>query len=139
MREIVFFYLSGFCTACLLFAVLWAFTDYDKPIETQISIYQVSGDTTPMLKAMCASQGIDYENGEYIFTCPKCKTGGAHQKQTKTCSVYFNWYTDYPVIDKLSPGEVATFNGDYSQTYCGKCYYPIGTDWKLIDLIPKPG
>lgn len=102
--------------------------------KTQTSIYQHSGYTSELVEQMCEAQGIDYKNGKYLFTCPKCITGGAHQKQNKEFSVYFRWYTDYPVVDKLSPGETAMYNGDYGQTYCGKCYYPIGTDWKLIDL-----
>ena len=100
----------------------------------QDSEYMVAGFMDDLVEDMCCCAGIDFENDEFVFTCPKCKSGGARWQSKKEWSVYSNWYTAYPYLDELKPNEVAQPDEDYSQTYCGKCYYPLGTDWKLIKI-----
>lgn len=102
--------------------------------ETQTSEYIIHGSAYDLVKDMCCEAGIDFEKGEFIFTCPKCDKGGARWQQNKEWSLYSNWLTKYPILEELKPGETASPQEDYGQQYCHKCGYPMGTDWLLIEI-----
>ena len=114
-------------------------SQHDYKAEFQTSEFQTRdtfGDK--LLKTLCKRDGIDYDNGSFVFTCPKCTEGGARIQQSPMGSVYYGFHTAYPELEKLAPGESAVIGADHSETYCAKCLYPVGTDWKIIDLNPDP-
>ncbi len=123
--------------------------------EFQTSEYEWLGflDST-FIQFVCDEQGIgiDVNEGDWRIECPKCEsgvapefgdgeesTGGAFVEKTldtwTVCRFRTNWIH---VADKLSPGESVNVTFEGSRLYCANCLYPLGIDWKIIDLNPDP-
>lgn len=98
--------------------------------EHQTSEYQYSGYSFDLIKTLCEKNNIDYE-GCWILSCPKCKKGGARIQRTLTGSIYYGWHHRSWELEAAAPDEVVNSNDWGGQTYCGKCLYPFGTDWRI--------
>lgn len=110
-------------------------SQHDYKPEYQTSEFQTRdtfGDK--LLKTLCEREGIDYDNDEFLFTCPKCTKGGARIQQSPAAAVYYGFITKYPELESCPSNEGVAMTTDFSQTYCYNCLYPVGTDWKIIDL-----
>ena len=103
----------------------------DPPPPLQTSIYEWGGDFDGLVEMLCKSNSIDYNDGEFVVSCPKCARGGCRYQQSPTGSIYYGFHTAYPTLEELRPGEA--FANDYTKTYCSKCRYPLGTDWHIVD------
>lgn len=98
----------------------------------QESPHAWGGFTEELIKDLCEHHGIDHEL-EYTFTCPKCCKGGAFIRKSKLGSTYYNFILNYPILEELKPGETYEYSEKVGQSYCGKCRYPVGTDWKILE------
>jgi hypothetical protein len=72
-------------------------------------------DLTGFSKALCKKQGVDYSENWYIF-CPNCKCGASLINSK-------NGLYTYGFLSACLPVKL----------YCDKCFYPAGSDWKVIE------
>lgn len=111
--------------------------------ELQTSKYQWTGYMDDLAEILCEQRGIAYEVNEptlgYKIVCPKCVCGGALYQQEQRASMHYGFHHVTPgVLEKLKSDESVDLSVDYrGQTYCAKCLYPVGTDWKIVDLSEK--
>lgn len=106
--------------------------------EYQTSDYEWndSFDTEDLVSYLCERENID-PNKPHIFSCPKCSIGGARIEYGATCNTYFGFHTIYQA-GKLASDEFTDHNKNISSTYCAKCLYPLGTDWRIEGMECDP-
>jgi len=109
--------------------------------ECQTSEFQWKGDLGDLAKILCEQEGIEFNidipTKGYLLTCPHCIKGGAFVQQSSSGSMCYNFhYKPENVLPNRKRTDSIDLLEDYrGQTYCGKCMYPVGTDWKIIDLM----
>lgn len=106
----------------------------------QTSDYVWRGDVSSLAKLLCEQEGIIYDISVptmgYKLVCPKCVSGGALYQQESVGSMYYGFH-HVSSLESLPADEAVDMSEIYfSQTYCGKCKYPLGTDWDIRELKP---
>ncbi|HEB31333.1 MAG TPA: hypothetical protein ENI15_10730 [Spirochaetes bacterium] len=157
MRLVTRLWLS---TAVAVFAFIMSWPgEEDSVPDLQTSPYQWDGVLgEEYLELMCSKHGIDYHADRatlgYRIECPKCEpgwcpawdsnskaegTGGAFYEYRSDGQTIFRFLAAWPKIEKLEAGESVLMEAGDSRSYCGECGYPVGTDWRVIDLEkPEP-
>lgn len=115
-------------------------SQHDYKAEFQTSEFQWTGYMEDLAEILCEQEGIVYEVNEptlgYKIVCPKCICGGGLYQQEHDGSMYYGFHhMPATELTELKSDESVDLSVEYrGQTYCAKCLYPIGTDWKIIDL-----
>lgn len=109
---------------------------YKRPLQT--SEFQWRGSIEELAKVLCEREGIAYEVNEptlgYKIVCPKCSCGGALYQKGRDAALYYGFHHRSELEELNAEESVNLGKRNYGQTYCAKCLYPLGTDWKIIDL-----
>ena len=121
----------------ILFVVFFWLSRAKVP-DYQASEFEYVGPFNNWVILMCENADID-SNGYWSIGCPECPRGtegrGCTEK-TKDGWWLRNFRTAWlPAIDELKPGEEIEIRCGGGQLYCDNCFYPIGTDWEIVDGV----
>ena len=94
--------------------------------DLQTSEFMTTDSVSDMIRE------IEDPNASFQVVCPSCFEIHVYREpQPDGWTIYRNWHSVSPSIKEIEPSETIDMNEFESQSYCGDCGYPYGTDWEV--------
>ena len=112
------------------------------------SDFAIKGEFKEAVLKILSENGVDY-GSQWLLSCPKCSCAMLRKENKGDLFKGFitNFHFAYcparwPDLEKWQDGLTFIYNfsaeSQNNQVYCNKCLYPLGTDWKVVDLNEEP-